>query len=77
MVARTSKGSVGSIAATGLAPFLTRVGSKVGRKDVLDTDPVADADARVVECEIELEDDSAAELIHLRVEVAIHLQEPG
>ena len=35
---------------------VTRVGTKVGRKDVLDTDPVADADARVVECEIELED---------------------
>ena len=54
---------------------VTRIGSKIGRKDVLDTDPVADADARVVEVEIELEDDSAANLIHLRVEVAIHLQE--
>ena len=56
---------------------VTRIGTKIGRKDVLDTDPVADADARVVEVEIELEDDSAANLIHLRVEVAIHLQEPG
>ncbi len=53
---------------------VTRIGSKVGRKDVLDTDPVADADARVIEVEIELDDDSAARLIHLRVEVEIHLE---
>ncbi len=56
---------------------VTRIGTKIGRKDVLDTDPVADADARVVEVEIELEDDAASRLIHLRVEVTIHLQEPG
>ena len=56
---------------------VTRIGTKVGRKDVLDTDPVADADARVVEVEIELEDDAASRLIHLRVEVTIHLEEPG
>ncbi len=56
---------------------VTRIGSKVGQRDVLDTDPVADVDARVVEVEIELDDTSAAELIHLRVEVIIHLEEAG
>ena len=55
---------------------VTRIGSMIGRQDVLDTDPVADVDARVVEVEIELEDSSASSLIHLRVEVAIHLGEP-
>ena len=54
---------------------VTRIGTKVGRKDVLDTDPVADADARVIEVEIELDDESASRLIHLRVEVAIHLED--
>lgn len=55
---------------------VTRIGSKIGRQDVLDTDPVADVDARVVEVQIQLEDSSAAALIHLRVEVAIDLGEP-
>lgn len=55
---------------------VVRVGSKIGRRDVLDTDPVADADARVVEVEIELEDDSAASLINLQVEVTIDVAPP-
>jgi HlyD family secretion protein len=49
-----------------------RVGLKVGKKDVLSTDPVADADARIVEVEIRLEDAAAAAaLTNLRVDVTI------
>ncbi len=49
-----------------------RIGLKIGKKDVLSTDPVADADARVVEVEIRLlEPELAAALTNLRVEVVI------
>ena len=55
-----------------LAGKVERIGLKVGKKDVLSTDPVADADARVVEVEIRLlEPESAAGLTNLRVEVLI------
>jgi len=49
-----------------------RIGLKIAKKDVLATDPVADADARVVEVEIRLADpESAAKLTNLRVDVVI------
>ncbi|MEN8181157.1 MAG: efflux RND transporter periplasmic adaptor subunit [Myxococcota bacterium] len=49
-----------------------RIGLKIGKKDVLSTDPVADADARVVEVEIRLlEPALAARLTNLRVDVVI------
>jgi HlyD family secretion protein len=49
-----------------------RVGLKVGKKDILSTDPVADADARVVEVDIRLDDaEPAAALTNLRVDVTI------
>jgi HlyD family secretion protein len=49
-----------------------RIGLEIGKKDVLSTDPVADADARVVEVEIRLlEPELAAALTNLRVEVLI------
>jgi multidrug resistance efflux pump len=49
-----------------------RIGLKIGKKDVLGTDPVDDADARVVEVEIRLlEPALAARLTHLRVDVVI------
>jgi HlyD family secretion protein len=49
-----------------------RIGRKIGKRDVLSTDPVADADARVVEVEIRLVDSApAAALTNLRVEVVI------
>lgn len=49
-----------------------RIGLKVGKKDVLSTDPVADADARVVEVEVRLDDpEPAASLTNLRVDVVI------
>jgi len=47
-----------------------RIGLKVGKKDVLNTDPVADADARVVEVHVRLSEPAlAARLSNLRVEV--------
>lgn len=49
-----------------------RIGLRIGRQDVLRTDPVADADARVVEVEIRLDDPAAAaRLTNLRVDVLI------
>ncbi|MEO6027809.1 MAG: HlyD family efflux transporter periplasmic adaptor subunit [Candidatus Binatia bacterium] len=49
-----------------------RVGLMVGRKDVLGNDPVDEADARVVEVEVRLDDGArVAALTHLQVEVAI------
>lgn len=49
-----------------------RVGMKIGKLDVLDTDPVARTDARVVEVHVELDDDErAANLSNLQVEVTI------
>lgn len=49
-----------------------RIGLKVGRMDVLGTDPVAKADARVVEVRIRLEDAAlVAALTNLQVEIEI------
>ncbi len=51
---------------------VSRVALKISRKDVLDTDPVADAESRVVEVEISLDTpDAAAALTNLRVDVVI------
>lgn len=58
-----------------LSGIVERIGILIGKKDILKTDPVADADARVVEVEIRLDDPgSAARLTNLRVDVVI---EPG
>jgi len=47
-----------------------RIGMMIGKKDVLSTDPVADADARVVEVDIRLDEPKlVAALTNLRVEV--------
>jgi HlyD family secretion protein len=55
-----------------LAGEVERIGLKIGKKDVLSTDPVADADARVVEVEIRLaRPELAAALTNLRVDVVI------
>ncbi len=49
-----------------------RIGLKIGKLDVLDTDPAAKTDARVVEVEIRLDDSQrVASLTNLQVEVAI------
>jgi len=47
-----------------------RIGLKIGKRDVLSTDPVADADARVVEVEVRLSEPAlVAALSNLRVDV--------
>ena len=49
-----------------------KIGLKVGRMDVLGMDPVAEADARVIEVDILLDDvDSVKALTNLQVEVEI------
>jgi HlyD family secretion protein len=51
-----------------------RVGLQIGKKDVLNTDPAADVDARVVEVHIRLDPESSARvagLTNLQVNVAI------
>jgi HlyD family secretion protein len=49
-----------------------RIGSKVGKMDVLSTDPAAKTDARVVEVEIRLDDGAAvANLTNLQVEIEV------
>ncbi len=49
-----------------------RIGLKIGKKDVLDTDPAARTDARVVEVEIRLDDaQQVAGLTNLQVDVVI------
>lgn len=49
-----------------------RIGLKIGKQDVLGTDPVDEVDARVVEVEIHLDEpERAAALTNLRVDVVI------
>lgn len=55
-----------------LSGTVERVGMKIGKMDVLGTDPAARTDARVVEVEVRLDDSTAvASLTNLRVEVFI------
>jgi len=55
-----------------LAGTVDRIGMKIGKQDVLDTDPIASVDARVVEVRVKLDDSAkAAGLSQLQVEVAI------
>lgn len=55
-----------------LQGVVEQIGLTIGQKDILTTDPVADADARVVEVKIRLEQPvSAATLTHLRVDVVL------
>lgn len=55
-----------------LSGKVERIGMKIGKMDVLGTDPTAQTDARVVEVEIRLDDSSrVASLTNLRVEVFI------
>ena len=63
-----------------LSGEVVRVGWKVGRKSVLDNDPIRDTDARVVEVRIKL-DAASSELVsglsNARVEVRIESREGG
>ncbi|MBC6435748.1 HlyD family efflux transporter periplasmic adaptor subunit [Nostoc sp. HG1] len=53
---------------------VARIGKQIGKKDVLNTDPAADTDARVIEVRIRLDPESSkkvAALTNLQVEVKI------
>ena len=55
-----------------------RIGLKVGKMDVLDTDPVAKADARVIEVFILLDEaEAVAHFTNLQVQVEILVAPPG
>jgi HlyD family secretion protein len=54
---------------------VSRIGGKIGKKDVLSTDPTADVDARVVEVHVELaprDRQRVANLTNLQVMVRIN-----
>jgi protein-S-isoprenylcysteine O-methyltransferase Ste14/multidrug efflux pump subunit AcrA (membrane-fusion protein) len=75
-IGRVAVGQRASVRSPALARPLTgsveRIGLRIGRQDVLGTDPVADVDARVVEVEVRLDDPApAARLTNLRVDVQI------
>lgn len=64
-----SDGIVGDLQGT-----VEEIGLEIGKRDILDTDPVADADARVVEVKIKLSpeaNDKVASLTNLQVNVII------
>lgn len=61
-----------------LTGTVERIGLEIGKKDVLSTDPVADADARVVEVHVRLSEPAlAAKLSNLRVEVVFDANTPA
>ena len=75
-VGRVAVGQSATARSAAIAGELTgtvdRIGTKVGKQDVLATDPVARTDARVVEVRVKLADSpKAAALSNLQVEVAI------
>ena len=75
-VGRVTVGQSATARSPAIAGELTgtvdRIGTKVGKQDVLATDPVARTDARVVEVRVKLADSpKAAALSNLQVEVAI------
>lgn len=72
-VKRGQRATVRSPAFDGaLTGAVDRVGMKIGKQDVLDTDPIARVDSRVVEVRVKLDDSAkAASLSQLQVEVTI------
>ncbi len=75
-VAKIRTGQKATVTSTAFAGELSgtvaQVGLKVGKKDVLNTDPAADTDARVVEVKVRLADSKPVEgLTNLQVQVAI------
>lgn len=56
---------------------IVQIGSLIKKRDVLDSDPVADVDARIVEVKVKLSPDASrqlADLTNLRVDVRINLE---
>jgi HlyD family secretion protein len=75
-IGRVQVGQRATVSSPALADPLVgkveRIGRKIGKLDVLDADPVAKTDARVVEVEIRLDDAArVAALTNLQVEVSI------
>ena len=80
-ISRVKPGSPAQLTTSAFSKTLTgrveRIGLKVGKMDVLGTDPVAKADARVVEVHILLDEaESVAHLTNLQVEVEIQVVPP-
>ena len=80
-ILRVRPGQGATISSRALAETLRgrveRVGLQIGKKDVLNTDPAADVDARVVEVYIRLDPESSARvagLTNLQVNVAIDVE---
>jgi HlyD family secretion protein len=80
-ISRVRTGQPATITSRGLTGELTgtvaEIGLQIGKKDVLGTDPAADADARVVEVKIRLDAASSEQvrgLTNLQVNVVIHSQ---
>jgi len=75
-IGRVKVGQHATMKSPAFDPELTgsveRIGMKIGKLDVVDTNPAARTDARIVEVEIRLDDSRrAASLSNLQVEVAI------
>ena len=79
-VRRLRPGQAATVSSPALASPLTgkvtEVGRMVAKNSVFDVDPAADADRRVVEVKVALDDSGpAAALVNLQVQVAITLEE--
>lgn len=77
-ISRVSLGQKAIVKSNGIVPDLQgivdEIGLQIGKKDILGTDPAADADARVVEVKIRLtpkDSQLVADLTNLQVSVAI------
>ncbi|HLO51944.1 MAG TPA: efflux RND transporter periplasmic adaptor subunit [Kamptonema sp.] len=74
---RGQRASITSTAFTGtLEGTVDLIGKQIGKKDVLNTDPAADTDARVIEVKIRLDPEASkkvADLTNLQVDVKISL----
>ncbi|OCQ98482.1 ABC transporter permease [Oscillatoriales cyanobacterium USR001] len=76
-IRRGQRATITSSAFTGsLEGTVDLIGKQIGKKDVLNTDPAADTDARVVEVKIRLDPEASkkvSDLTNLQVEVKISL----
>lgn len=77
-ITKVKKGQSATIKApslkTALKGTVEQIGLQIGKRDILDVDPVADVDARVVEVRIKLtpeDSERVRHLTHMRVEVQI------
>ena len=54
-----------------IAGIVSHIGLKIGKQDVLSTDPAADVDSRVVEVKIHLDPETSSKVAHLTNSKAI------